>query len=127
MSVFVGTLSEKEREIQKDKFINDPDTKIMLGTIGAMGTAITLTVANNAIFYDCPWTVANYDQACDRIHRISSTKPVTIYKLITKNTVDERADDILFNKKGISEFIVDNIDIHNNPELFDILLSDTKK
>ena len=127
MSVFVGTLSEKEREIQKDKFINDPDTKIMLGTIGAMGTAITLTVANNAIFYDCPWTVANYDQACDRIHRISSTKPVTIHKLITKNTVDERADDILFNKKGISEFIVDNIDIHNNPELFDILLSDTKK
>ena len=71
--------------------------------------------------------MTDYQQACDRVHRPGMTKTVNIYKIITKYTVDERVDNILFKKKGISEFIVDNIDIRNNPELFDLLLSDSMK
>ena len=122
-----GTMSEKDRTHQKDIFQHNPNAKVMIGTVTAMGTALTLTCANNVIFYDCPWTMADFNQACDRVHRISTTKTVTVYKLITKSTVDERADNILFRKKGIAGFLVDNIDIHNSPELFDLLLSDTSK
>nr|DAQ11220.1 MAG TPA: Chromatin remodeling complex ATPase [Bacteriophage sp.] len=125
--VYTGTMSEKDRTHQKDIFQHNPNAKVMIGTVTAMGTALTLTCANNVIFYDCPWTMADFNQACDRVHRISTTKTVTVYKLITKSTVDERADNILFRKKGIAGFLVDNIDIHNSPELFDLLLSDTAK
>lgn len=125
--VYTGTMSEDARKHQCDIFQHNPKAKVMIGTIGAMGTSLTLTAANNVIFYDCPWTMADYNQACDRVHRISTTKAVSVYKLITKSTIDERADNILFRKKEIAGFIVDNIDIHNNPELFDLLLSDTSK
>ena len=60
-------------------------------------------------------------------YRVGTTQSVMIYKLITKDTVDEKVDQIMFDKQGISGFIVDNIDIHSNPRLFDLLLSDTKK
>lgn len=126
-AVFTGTMSESERQKHKRAFMNNPKVTVMLGTIGAMGTTHTLTAANNVIFYDCPWTMTDYQQACDRVHRPGMTKTVNIYKIITKYTVDERVDNILFKKKGISEFIVDNIDIRNNPELFDLLLSDSMK
>lgn len=126
-AVYVGSMTEIQREQQKNAFMKNPKVTVMLGTIGAMGTSLTLTAANNVIFYDCPWTMTDYDQACDRVHRIGTTKSVSIYKLITRQTVDNKVDDILFRKKGISQFIVDNIDIRNNPQLFNLLLQDSIK
>lgn len=126
-AVYVGSMTEIQREQQKNAFMNNPKVTVMLGTIGAMGTSLTLTAANNVIFYDCPWTMTDFDQACDRVHRIGTTKSVSIYKLITRQTVDNKVDDILFRKKGISQFIVDNIDIRNNPQLFNLLLQDSIK
>lgn len=120
--VFTGTMNESDRQKNKQRFIQNPKYTIMLGTIGAMGTVHTFTCANNVIFYDSPWNMVDYDQASDRCHRIGTTKTVNVYKLISRNTVDERVDNILFRKGGISNFIVDNIDIHSNPELFDLLL-----
>lgn len=125
--VYTGTMNEKERRHHKDVFINNPHYTVMLGTIGALGTSHTLTVARNAIFYDCPWNMTDYNQSSDRIYRVGTTQSAMIYKLITKDTVDERVDQIMFDKQGISGFIVDNIDIHSNPKLFDLLLSDTKR
>lgn len=120
---FTGTMKEKERQKHKEAFLNDPNCMIMIGTIGALGTTHTLTAANNIIFYDEPWTAADRQQACDRIHRIGTTKSANIYTLITKDTIDERVHKILYSKEMISDFMVDDkIDIYNNPELFDILM-----
>lgn len=124
---FVGTMKDKVRQRHKDVFVNNPNYTVLLGTIEAAGVSLTLTVANNVIFYDCPWNMASFNQASDRCFRIGTTKSVNIYKLITRNTVDERVDNILFKKGKIANFIVDSIDIHSNPELFDLLLSDTYK
>ena len=86
----------------------------------------TLTVANNVIFYDEPWNATDKEQAEDRVHRIGTSQSVNIYTIITKGTVDERVHDIIFTKSGVSKYIVDgSLDIHSNPELFDLLLSDT--
>lgn len=120
---FTGSMDESVREKHKQMFISNPDYKIMLGTIGALGTNHTLTVANNVIFYDDPWNPATKSQAEDRVHRIGTNKSVNIYTLITKDTIDEVVNNILKDKQDISDYIVDNgLNIKNNPELFDKLL-----
>ena len=125
--VYTGTMSDEDRNHNKEVFMKNPKYTIMLGTIGALGTMHTLTAANNVIFYGEPWTAADKEQAEDRCHRISTTKNVNIYTLLAKGTVEERVHNIVYRKEGISNYIVDNIDIHSNPELFDLLLSDTIK
>ena len=120
---FTGTMSEKDRQLHKNTFINNPEYKILIGTIGALGTTHTLTVANNVIFYDEPWTASDRQQAVDRCHRISATSTVNVYTLLSKDTIDERVHNILYRKDITSKFIVDGkLDIYNNPELFDKLL-----
>ena len=91
-----------------EKFQNDPDYKIMLATWSKMGTGITLTSANNAIFVDCAWTQANNQQAEDRIHRIGSKKPVFIYYLWANNTIDMRVKELVEDKALISSYISDD-------------------
>ena len=125
--VYTGTMSDKDREHHKQVFLTNPNYTVMLGTIGALGTMHTLTVSTNCIFYGEPWTASDKEQAEDRIHRISTTQSVNIYTLLAKGTVEERVHGIVYRKEGISNYIVDNIDIHSNPELFDLLLSDTLK
>lgn len=124
--VYTGTMKDSDREKHKQVFLNNPKYTIMLGTIGALGTMHTLTAANNVIFYDEPWTATDKAQAEDRCHRIGTNTSVNIYTLLSKNTIDERVHNIIYRKEGIAGYIVDNIDIHSNPELFDLLLSDTK-
>lgn len=102
-----GQLGTVERQEQKDMFQNDKSCKVCVGTIGAMSTGLTLTAANYAIFYDLPWHKAAYDQASDRIHRIGQNDNVTIIKLICKDTIDERIQEIIYNKGAISDMLVD--------------------
>ena len=120
---FTGTMSEADREKHKRVFINNPDYKVMLGTAGAMGVSLTLTVATNVIFYDDVWTAADKDQCEDRCNRIGSTEPLKVYTIMAKGTIDEKVRQIIENKRGIANFIVDNkLDMKANPQLFNFLL-----
>lgn len=121
---YTGTMKESDRERQKDLFINNPSYTILIGTIGALGTMHNLQVSNNVIFYDEPWNATDKEQAEDRCHRADSKLNLNIYTIITKNTIDERVHDILYNKDQISKYIVDNIDIYNDHSLFDKLMID---
>ncbi len=91
-----------------DKFQNDPNTKVFLGTWQRCGTGLTLTAASYMIFIDTPWTDAQFQQSCDRIYRIGTTKPVFIYVLICNNTIDERVYEIINTKRAISDYIIDD-------------------
>lgn len=122
---YTGTMSANDREKHKAAFINDPEQRVMMGTVGALGTSHTLTVARNVIFYDSPWNPADIEQAEDRCHRAGTTESVFVYTLITKGTVDEKVHEILSKKEGTANYIVDNeLDLHSHPELFDLLLRD---
>ena len=125
---YTGTMTTDERERNKQQFIDDPECKILIGTIGALGTSHTLTVANNVIFYDLPWNQATAEQAEDRCHRTGTTSTVNVYSLITKGTVDEKVYHIIMQKDGVSKYIVDNeLSLKDNPQLFEFLLGhDTK-
>ena len=121
---YTGTMREDVREKHKRVFMTNPAYTIMLGTIGAMGTTHTLTAANNVIFYDEPWTPSDKEQAADRTHRISQVHDsVNVYTIISRDTVDDRVHSILYQKEGVSGYIVDDrLDLQKHPELFHYLL-----
>ena len=126
--VYTGTMADAKREEQKRKFIEDSKSTILIGTIGAAGVSHTFTVAENVIFYDEPWNYADKQQAWERVYRIGTTKTINVYTLLTRNTVDDRVHDVVYTKKHVSSYIVDGqLDLKNNPELFDLLLSDSYK
>lgn len=91
-----------------DAFQTSDMNKVMLCTHQKMGTGVTLTAASYAIFIDQPWTSGAYEQACDRIHRIGSERPVFIYNLICNDTFDTRVHDIVESKEAIGDYIIDN-------------------
>ena len=125
---FTGTMSEEDREKHKRVFQNNPEYTVMLGTIGALGTVHTLTAAQNVIFYDEPWTPTDKEQAEDRVYRIGTTRFVNIYTILSRDTVDDRVHNIIYTKQLVSSYIVDGkLDIHNHPEVFDMLLGDSNK
>ena len=106
--LITGDVPDPDIEINKKRFQEDDLCKVMLATSQKAGTGFTFTAASYAIFIDVPWTSAEFEQAQDRIHRIGSSKPVFIYELITKDTIDERVDEIVETKEAISDFIIDN-------------------
>lgn len=97
----------KDREAEKERFMNDPKCKVLIGTIGAMGTGLTLTAANTAIFLDSPWNRANKEQAEDRIHRIGTVGTVNIITIVAKDTLDEKIEEIIYKKGVMADLLVD--------------------
>ena len=102
-----GETKSEERMQEVERFQNDDNCKVIIGTIGAMGTGLTLTSAQTVIFLDSPWNRALKDQAEDRAHRIGTKGTVNIITLVTKGTIDERIEDIVYRKGAISDAIVD--------------------
>ena len=92
-------------------FMTDDNCKVMVATWQKMGTGHTLTSANYCIFVDTPWTRADFDQSADRIHRIGQSSKVTIITLITKDSYDERVQEIIDTKKSLSSYLVDNVKV----------------
>ena len=92
-----GKQSMVERDNSVKKFINDPETKVLIATPAAK-EGLTLTVANNAIFYDRSLSLDDYLQAQDRIHRISQTQTCYIYNLRTIGSIDEWVDRLIASK-----------------------------
>ena len=90
----------------------DPEgPKVIIVSLKAGGTGITLTAADTVIYYDPWWNPAVMDQAADRAHRIGQTKTVHLIKLVCQNSIEEQilalcerkrtvADDILVGDKA---------------------------
>ena len=102
-----GATKADERMKEVDRFQSDDKCKIIIGTIGAMGTGLTLTAAQNVIFLDSPWNMALKAQAEDRAHRIGTKGTVNITTLVCKNTIDERIEELVEKKGQIADALVD--------------------
>lgn len=102
-----GATKADERMKEVDRFQTDDKCKIIIGTIGAMGTGLTLTAAQNVIFLDSPWNMALKAQAEDRAHRIGTKGTVNIITLVCKNTIDERIEELVEKKGQIADALVD--------------------
>lgn len=102
-----GDVKQEERMNEVDRFQNDVRCKVIIGTIGAMGTGLTLTSAQNVIFLDEPWTKALKNQAEDRAHRIGTKGTVSIITLMCKDTIDDRIHDLIEKKGKMSDALID--------------------
>ena len=113
----------KDRVAEQDKFMYEAGCKCIIGTIGAMGTGLTLTAGTTVIFLDSPWNRANKEQAEDRAHRIGTTSTVNIITLVCKDTIDERIEEIVYQKGAMADMLVDGKAIQNKAQMIDYLLS----
>lgn len=121
-SVITGNTSDSDRQAEVECFQDNPLCKVIIGTIGAMGTGLTLTAATTIIFIDEPWNRALYDQAVDRAHRIGQNNNITIYNLLTKDTIDERIHQLIYKKGAMSDAIIDGHIVGNKTEIFNYLI-----
>jgi SNF2 family DNA or RNA helicase len=106
-----GKLNMEQRNRSVEMFLKNPDCKILFASPGAAKEGLTLTVANHAIFYDRGFSLDDYLQSQDRIHRISQKKECFIYKLIMKNSIDLWVDDLLETKKYAAQLAQGDIDL----------------
>ncbi|BGP61681.1 hypothetical protein NBRC10512_000688 [Rhodotorula toruloides] len=101
-----GSSTISERRDMVTDWQTKPELFIFLLSTRAGGLGINLTAADTVIFYDSDWNPSNDAQAMDRAHRLGQTKQVTVYRLITKDTVDERIVQLARNKKLVQDAVV---------------------
>lgn len=94
-----GKMSISDRNMSVDKFKNDVSCRLLFATPQAAKEGLTLTVANNVIFYDRSFNLDDYLQAQDRVHRISQKKTCYIYNIIIKDSIDLWIQDLLEAKQ----------------------------
>lgn len=119
-----GEVKSEDRMAEIERFQNDPDCKVIIGTIGAMGTGLTLTAASTVIFLDEPWNRGIKDQAEDRAHRIGTRGTVRVVTLITVDSVDEGVYNLVQKKGRMADLLIDGkVDGRNIDTALDYLLS----
>lgn len=109
-----------------DRFNNDPDCRVYLGSLRAGGVGIDLVAASVVIHYDMWWNAAREDQATDRVHRIGQRRGVQVFKLITEGTLEEKIAAIIQRKRNLMDSIIKETDPNvlktfSREELIDLL------
>ena len=121
--MITGETKDSERQANVEAFQNDDRIKFIIGTIGAMGTGLTLTAGSVEIFLDEPWNMALKEQAIDRCHRIGQNSNITVYTLLCKDTIDERINSLVEKKGQMSEILIDGKIEGDKNALINYLLS----
>lgn len=84
-----------------NEFNNNPDKKLFLISLKAGGTGLNLIGADMVIHYDPWWNLSAENQATDRTYRIGQKKNVQVYKLITKNSIEEKIYELQKRKETL--------------------------
>jgi len=120
-----GSTPEKERRKRVDAF-QSGESDAFLISIKAGGSGLNLTAADYVIHVAPWWNPAVEDQATDRAHRIGQTRPVTVYRLITQGTIEEKIVRLHHEKRDIADKLLEGTDQATKlsaEELIDILKS----
>lgn len=88
-----------------DEFNNNPDKKLFLISLKAGGTGLNLIGADVVIHYDPWWNISAENQATDRTYRIGQKRNVQVYKLITKNSIEEK----IYELQKRKEILIDSM------------------
>lgn len=103
--------STANRGEQVNRFNKDPSCEVFLGSLQAAGLGVDLTAGSVVIHYDRWWNAARENQATDRVHRIGQQRGVQVFKLVTKDTFEERIDELIAKKGQLMEEVV-GVDDH---------------
>ncbi len=118
-----GSTSAKQRKINVDAF-QAGQGDLFLISLKAGGLGLNLTAADYVIHMDPWWNPAIEDQASDRAHRIGQTRPVTIYRLVCKGTIEEKIVKLHQEKRDLAGSLLEGSDISakmNSDDLLDLI------
>jgi len=104
-----GELPIEARNRAIDDFKKKDGVNVLVATPGAAKEGLTLTVANHAIYYDRTFSLDDYLQSQDRIHRISQTKDCYIWNLICEDTIDSWVDSLLRAKRLAAQLLQSDV------------------
>ena len=122
-----GSTDPRDRQSIVRKFNEDPSIDVLLLTTKVGGLGLNLTGADTVIFVEHDWNPMNDLQAMDRAHRLGQKKVVNVYRLITKNTLEEKIMGLQKFKMNIASTIVNqqnsglaSMDTNQLLDLFDV-------
>ena len=101
-----GSTKLEDRRDTVHDFQTRPDIFVFLLSTRAGGLGINLTAADTVIFYDSDWNPTIDSQAMDRAHRLGQTKQVTVYRMITRGTIEERIRKRALQKEEVQRVVI---------------------
>jgi len=104
--IFHGGVPTKKREPILAQFRDDPNTHLLLMSYGTGAVGLNLQFAGYVFLFDRWWNPAIEDQAINRAHRIGQKNPLIVTRFISKNTIEERIDLVLRQKRELFETIL---------------------
>lgn len=102
-----GDTSVSSRHETAETFQRDPSRRILVATIGAMGTGHTLTAASHVVFAEESWVPAEISQAADRCHRIGQKDTVFVTHIVLDGSIDALVAKRLIEKQKVAEGVLD--------------------
>lgn len=102
-----GSTTNRQRPVAE--FQEKPGAGIILVSLKAGGTGITLHAADYVFLMDPWWNPAVEDQAIDRVHRIGQDKTVFVYRLVTQGTIEERIMELKASKRDLFDQVIGNL------------------
>ncbi|WP_294287622.1 SNF2-related protein [uncultured Chryseobacterium sp.] len=101
-----GGCTLKQRKEMIHRFQHNPADKIFILSLKAAGTGLNLTAASHVIHYDLWWNPAVEAQATDRAYRIGQKNNVMVHRFITRNTFEERINEMIQSKKALADMTI---------------------
>jgi superfamily II DNA or RNA helicase len=99
-----GSTLDRERRVER--FRRDPEAPVFLISLKAGGLGLNLVEADYVFLLDPWWNPAVEAQAIDRAHRIGQTRPVTAYRIVARDTVEERILELQRSKRALADAVV---------------------
>jgi SNF2 family DNA or RNA helicase len=96
----------RDRQPIIDRFNQDPDVSVFLISMKAGGFGLNLTAADTVILFDPWWNPMVEEQAADRVHRFGQKRPVTVYRLLTEETIETRMQQLKAKKRALFDAVV---------------------
>lgn len=96
-----GTMTVSQRDAALKAFDDDPDCSILLASLAVASVGLNLVVANTVIMCDSWWAPSIEDQAVDRIHRLGQKRDCTVFKLVVKDSIEQRVLGIQEDKRAL--------------------------
>jgi SNF2 family DNA or RNA helicase len=107
--LMTGTLDSGGRSAVINEFKRDPSRQLLVLSLRARGLGLNLTEASCVFHFDRWWNPALETQAEDRTHRIGQRHPVQVFAYLCANTIEQRIDEILVQKRALFADVVEGI------------------
>lgn len=97
-----GDQATQARQDAIDRFTTDDNVGVIVCSLTAAGVGVNLQAASNVVLAELSWTSAEQTQAIDRVHRIGQELPVTAWRILAAQTIDQRIAELIDQKSGLS-------------------------